>query len=82
MQITIYTDGASDIHADNQPGGWGTILVVADDNGKVIDETILSGGEEMTTNNRMELMAVIEGLKALKKTKSVKVVSDSKYVIE
>jgi ribonuclease HI len=81
VQITIYTDGACDIHADNQPGGWGTILVVTDDNGKVIDETILSGGEEMTTSNRMELVAVIEGLKALKRHKSVKVVSDSKYVI-
>lgn len=81
MQITIYTDGACDIHADNQPGGWGTILVATDDNGKVLKETVLSGGQEMTTNNQMELTAVIEGLKALNKPSKVKVVSDSKYVI-
>ncbi len=81
MQITIYTDGACDVHADNQPGGWGTILVATDDNGQVIKETVLSGGKEMTTNNRMELTAVIEGLKSLKKPTTVRVVSDSKYVI-
>lgn len=81
MQITIYTDGACDVHADNQPGGWGTILVATDDNGNILKETVLSGGEEMTTNNRMELTAVIEGLKALTRPSAVKIVSDSKYVI-
>ena len=81
MQITIYTDGACDIHADNQPGGWAAILVATDDNGTVLKETVLTGGEEMTTNNRMELTAVMEGLRGLSKPTSVKVVSDSKYVI-
>lgn len=81
MQITIYTDGACDIHADNKPGGWGTILVATDDNGKVLNEKVISGGKEMTTNNQMELTAVIEGLKSLTKPTEVKVVSDSKYVI-
>ncbi len=81
MQITIYTDGACDIHADNQPGGWAAILVATDDNGKILKESIFSGGAENTTNNRMELTAVIEGIKALSKPTSIKVVSDSKYVI-
>ena len=81
MQITIYTDGACDIHADNKPGGWATILVATDDDGKILKETVLSGGKEMTTNNQMELTAVIEGIKALKSSVSLKVVSDSKYVI-
>jgi len=81
MQITIYTDGACDIHADNQPGGWAAILVATDDNGNFLKETVLSGGEENTTNNRMELTAVMEGLKALTKPTTVRVVSDSKYVI-
>lgn len=81
MQITIYTDGACDIHADNQPGGWATILVATDDDGNFLKETVLSGGEENTTNNRMELTAVIEGLRSLSRPTSVKVVSDSKYVI-
>jgi ribonuclease HI len=81
MQITIYTDGACDIHADNKPGGWAAILVAADDNGKFLKETVLSGGQEMTTNNQMELTAVIEGLKSLTNPATVTVVSDSKYVI-
>jgi len=81
MQITIYTDGACDIHAENKPGGWATILVATDDNGKPVKETVLSGGQEMTTNNQMELMAVIEGLKSLSKPTNITVVSDSKYVI-
>ena len=64
MQITIYTDGACDIHADNQPGGWAAILLAIDENGKVIREKVISGGAENTTNNQMELQAVIEGLKS------------------
>ena len=67
MQITIYTDGACDIHADNQPGGWAAILRAADASGAIVKETVLSGGTESTTNNQMELTAVIEGIKALKK---------------
>ena len=82
MQITIYTDGACDIHAANRPGGWAAILVAADDAGAVIEETVISGGAEMTTNNRMELNAAIEGLKLLRQAATVRIVSDSRYVID
>lgn len=82
MQFTIYTDGACDIHAPNQPGGWAAILCAADASGNVIKETVRSGGCEMTTNNQMELTAVIEGLMALKQASEVIIVSDSKYVID
>ncbi len=81
MQITIYTDGACDIHAPNQPGGWAAILCATDESGSVIKESVLRGGREMTTNNQMELTAVIEGLNALKRPSQVTVVSDSQYVI-
>ncbi len=73
--ITIYTDGA----AKGNPGrgGYGTILRYGD------KEKELSQGFRMTTNNRMELLAVIVGLEAIKKPKwNVKVVSDSKYVVD
>lgn len=82
MQITIYTDGACDIHADNQPGGWAAIICARDESGNVIKESVLSGGQEMTTNNQMELTAVIEGLKALNRPSEVTIVSDSRYVID
>ena len=82
MQITIYTDGACDIHADNQPGGWAAILCATDESGNVIKESVLRGGREMTTNNQMELTAVIEGLKALKRPSDLTIVSDSRYVID
>lgn len=82
MQITIHTDGACDIHAENQPGGWAAILQAVDENGELVKETVLSGGAESTTNNKMELRAVIEGLKALKPSTSVTVVTDSRYVID
>jgi len=72
MSITIYTDGACS--GNPGPGGWGAILFW---NGH---EKELSGGELDTTNNRMEMMAVIEGLKALKKPSVVDIYTDSKYV--
>ena len=73
-EVYLYTDGA----CRNNPGrgGWGAILVY----GKYEKE--LSGGEPLTTNNRMELLAVINGLKALKEPCSVKLYSDSKYVVD
>lgn len=71
-KVTIYTDGACS--GNPGPGGWGTIL---DYNGRRKE---LSGGEKQTTNNRMELTAVIEGLRALKEKCIVTVVTDSKYV--
>lgn len=82
MQITMYTDGACDIHADNQPGGWAAILCAVNDRGQVIKEIIISGGQEMTTNNQMELTAVIEGLKRLRRPSDITIVTDSKYVID
>jgi ribonuclease HI len=73
--IRIYTDGAA--KGNPGPGGYGTIL---DYKGK---EKELSEGFRMTTNNRMELLAVIKGLEAIKKEGwEVLVVSDSKYVVD
>ncbi len=71
-EVTIYTDGACS--GNPGAGGWGTIL---DYQGRRKE---LSGGAAETTNNRMELTAVIEGLKALKEPCSVTVVTDSQYV--
>lgn len=73
-QVLIHTDGAC--IGNPGPGGWGAILAL----GTV--ERELSGGEEHTTNNRMEMTAIIEGLSALKERCDVTVVSDSKYVID
>ena len=72
--VTLYTDGACS--GNPGPGGWGAILEF---NGT---EKELSGGEESTTNNRMELTAVIAGLSALKEPCIVELYSDSKYVID
>lgn len=72
--ITLYTDGACS--GNPGPGGWGAILQY---NGV---EKELSGGESETTNNRMELAAVIAGLQALKEPCIVELYSDSKYVID
>jgi ribonuclease HI len=72
--VTLYTDGACS--GNPGPGGWGAILLY---NGH---EKEMSGGEEHTTNNRMELTAVIRGLEALKQPCIVELYSDSKYVID
>ena len=72
--VTIYTDGACS--GNPGPGGWAAILEY---NGA---EKMISGGEESTTNNRMELTAVIEALLALKEPCVVELYSDSKYVID
>ncbi len=82
MQITIYTDGACDIHADNRPGGWAAILQAVGEDGAVVKEKVISGGDERTTNNVMELTAVIEGLKLLKRATGLSIFSDSRYVID
>lgn len=82
VQITIYTDGACDIHADNQPGGWAAILQATGDDGEVVKERVISGGAENTTNNQMELTAVIEGLRLLTHATGLTLVSDSRYVID
>lgn len=73
--IEIYTDGAAS--GNPGPGGYGVILRA----GSHYKE--LSGGFRMTTNNRMELLAVIEGLEAIKKPgQQVTIYSDSKYVVD
>ena len=72
-KVTIYTDGACS--GNPGPGGWGTILMYKD-----IKKEI-SGGSKNTTNNVMELTAVIEGLKMLKFPCEVKIYSDSAYVV-
>lgn len=79
MLVKIYTDGAARGNPDG-PGGYGTILEYMDTKGKLhIKE--LSGGYVRTTNNRMELMAVIAGLEALNRSCDVEVYSDSQYVV-
>jgi len=70
--LTLYTDGAC--KGNPGPGGWGALLRY----GEVEKE--LWGGEEATTNNRMELQAVIEGLSALTRPSSITIVTDSQYV--
>ncbi len=71
-QVTIYTDGACS--GNPGPGGWGAVLRYKD------TERELSGGEPMTTNNRMELMGVIAALELLREPCEVTLYSDSQYV--
>ncbi len=72
--IEIFTDGACS--GNPGPGGWGAILRA---NGH---EKELSGGEKATTNNRMEMMAAIQGLAALTKPSAVTLYTDSRYVLD
>ena len=72
-KVIIYTDGACS--GNPGPGGWGAILMYKDNKKEI------SGGKKNTTNNEMELTAVIEGLKLLKYPCEVEVYSDSAYVV-
>ena len=72
--VDIYTDGAC--RGNPGKGGWGAILVYQG------HEKELSGGEKQTTNNRMELMAAISALDALKEPCEITLYSDSKYMID
>ena len=72
--VEIYTDGAC--RGNPGPGGWGALLRYGD-----VDKQ-LYGGEHLTTNNRMELKAVIEALSALSKPCKVTLTSDSTYVLK
>lgn len=73
-RVTLFSDGSA--LGNPGPGGYGTILRYGD------TERELSGGEPHTTNNRMELRGVIEGLRALKEPCDVEIVSDSTYVVK
>jgi ribonuclease HI len=73
-KVEIFTDGAC--KGNPGPGGWGAVIRA----GKT--ERELSGGEKLTTNNRMEMTAAIEGLKALKRPCHVTLSTDSRYVMD
>ena len=73
-RVDLFTDGAC--KGNPGPGGWGAILRMG------AHEKEMSGGEPETTNNRMEMMAVIEALNALKEPCDVTVHTDSRYVID
>lgn len=80
MKVQIYTDGAARGNPDG-PGGYGTVLEYVDSKGNLHVKE-LSQGYVRTTNNRMELMAVIAGLEALNRPCEVELYSDSKYVVD
>ena len=80
MDVKIFTDGAARGNPEG-PGGYGAILQYVDQKG-MLHEKELSGGYVKTTNNRMELMAVIAGLEALNRPCRVEVIWDSKYVTD
>ena len=71
-QVTIFTDGACS--GNPGPGGWGAVLISG------ANEREICGGEPATTNNRMELMAAIQALEALKRPCKVELHTDSQYV--
>ena len=70
--VEIFTDGAC--RGNPGPGGWAALLRLGD------NERLVSGAERETTNNRMELMAAIEGLAALSRASNVRLTTDSQYV--
>ena len=74
QQVEIFTDGAC--LGNPGPGGWAALLRY-----KTVEKT-LSGGERDTTNNRMELMAAIRAFEALRRESSVRITTDSKYVMQ
>ena len=73
-EVTIYTDGACS--GNPGPGGWGAVLLYG------AHEREISGGDEMTTNNKMELQGVISALETLREPCAVQLYSDSKYVVD
>ena len=76
-ELFAYTDGACS--GNPGPGGWGA-LMIARDGERVLKERELKGGEALTTNNRMELLAAINALEALDRRSTITVVTDSTYV--
>ncbi|MGI6224955.1 MAG: ribonuclease HI [Peptococcales bacterium] len=80
QKVNIYTDGACKGNPDG-PGGYGVVLLYTDSNNKTHRKE-LSGGYANTTNNRMEILAAIIGLEALKKPCDVILYSDSQYLVK
>ena len=78
-EFVIFTDGACS--GNPGVGGWAAILVASDSAGNVIREVEIAGFEPYTTNNRMEIMAAIAGLRRLTRPTRVRVVSDSTYLV-
>ena len=76
-ELFAWTDGACS--GNPGPGGWG-VLMRAMEGGAVVKERCLSGGEAMTTNNRMELMAAISALETLTRPTAITITTDSAYV--
>ncbi|MCE6959903.1 ribonuclease HI [Cereibacter sphaeroides] len=76
-ELFAYTDGACS--GNPGPGGWG-VLMLARAGEAVVKERTLSGGEQLTTNNRMELLAAISALEALSRPAEITIVTDSAYV--
>jgi ribonuclease HI len=72
-EVTIYTDGACS--GNPGPGGWGAVLIYGGRRKEI------SGGEKLTTNNRMEILAAVESLRLLKEPCKVKLYSDSAYLV-
>lgn len=77
VEIVAHTDGACS--GNPGPGGWG-VLLEAKQGDQIVKTRELKGGEAVTTNNRMELMAAIQGLEALKRPCTVRLYTDSQYV--
>lgn len=76
-EVVIYTDGGAEPNPG--PGGWGAILLYEDAEGRRAEREI-KGRDDDTTNNRMEIVAMLEGLRALKRPVNVTVITDSKYL--
>ncbi|MEO9823488.1 MAG: ribonuclease HI [Paracoccaceae bacterium] len=76
-KLLAYTDGACS--GNPGPGGWGA-LMQAKVGDAIVKERELKGGEKLTTNNRMELLAAINALEALERTSAITIVTDSTYV--
>lgn len=77
IELFAYTDGGCS--GNPGPGGWGAILQAVKD-GEIVRERELSGGENPTTNNRMELMAAIQVLETLERASTITIVTDSTYL--
>lgn len=80
MKIRIYTDGSS--KGNPGPGGWAAIIISSENQASSIQVKELGGREEKTTNNRMEMRAAIESLRATPENSEIEIHSDSEYLIK